>query len=262
MILETLLVLLVVAISYVLFKELTWKALPWPKEALTPPPFQGHRGFWKEGKRENTIDSFRAARERGLKMFELDVRLSKDQIPVVFHDDDLSRIVERKEVVAELKAEELKMFTGAPTLEEVLSDPQLGIFVNIELKTDKAFDGTLEQKTAEVIHRTKSEKRILFSSFNPLALYRMSKLLPNVPRALLATGEDHERNKIYLRRLWLAPFAKIHLLHLDQQYVTKEEVREWTKRGVPVAMWTVNDPKKAEEYLGAGAVSIISDTLH
>ncbi|MNL29700.1 cytoplasmic glycerophosphodiester phosphodiesterase [compost metagenome] len=189
------------------------------------------------------------------------MRLSKDLVPVVFHDDDLKRIVTREEKVAELTAAELKQYAKAPSLEDVLTSADLQIQFNIELKTDKAFDGTLEEKITEVVHRTRTEKRILFSSFNPLALYRLSKLLPNIPRALLATQEKHERNKVYLRRLWLAPFVNIHLLHLDSQFVTAEEVVKWKKRGVPVALWTVNDSTKAKEYLDAGALSIISDEL-
>jgi Glycerophosphoryl diester phosphodiesterase len=248
-------------VLYVIFKEFTWKAQPWPKDSLVVTKYQGHRGYWKGGKQENTMESFSAALERGHQMVELDVRLSKDQVPVLFHDDDLNRLAHRSEHVADLTAAELKQYAQAPSLEEVLGHSHWNLFFNIELKTDKAFDGTLEEKIAEVIQRTGTAKRILFSSFNPLAIYRLSKLLPQIPRALLVTDEDHERNKIYLRRMWLAPFVNLNALHLDSQYVTPADVARWKKRGVPVALWTVNDTAKANDYLKSGAISIISDEL-
>ena len=50
----------------------------------------GHRGARGEAP-ENTLVSFLHAREAGVRHFELDVRLSFDDRPVVIHDDTLLR---------------------------------------------------------------------------------------------------------------------------------------------------------------------------
>lgn len=248
-------------IVFAVYRHFTWQAQAWPVGGLTPPRYQGHRGYWKAGAQENTLASFRAAQDRGLKMVEMDVRLSKDQVVVVFHDNDLQRLGHLQKSVAELTAAELATAAQVCTLAEVFNDSNIPPFLNIELKTDRICDGALEEAVAKLVHTYHAEKRILFSSFNPLAIYRLSKLLPNVPRALLASKETDASNKFYLKHMWFAPYIRLHILHLDYKYVSASELARWKKRRVPVAFWTVNDAQKAQELLDQGAVSIITDTL-
>lgn len=253
--------LLILIVTFLVYRHFTWQAVPWPEGALMPPKYQGHRGYWKEGAQENTLASFESAAKRGLKMVEMDIRLSKDGIPVVFHDTDLKRLANLQKNVSECTALELRTSAQVPTLEEILLSRDIPQFLNIEFKTSKALNGDLEKKAAELIQKHQAEKRILFSSFNPLALWRLSHLLPNVPRALLATKEKDSENKFYLRYLLFAPYVNIHALHLDYHYVDTAQIEKWKQRKVPVALWTVNEKEKAEAYLKAGALSIISDTL-
>lgn len=252
---------IVLLVLFLIYRHFTWKALPWPPGALQPPQYQGHRGYWKAGSQENTMASFEAAAKRGLQMVEMDVRLSRDKIPVVFHDNDLKRLGNVERIVHECTADELRSLAQVPTLEEVLSSQIVPRFLNIELKTDSIFNGELERKVAEVVKKNDFTRRVLFSSFNPLSLWRLGGHLPQVPRALLATQEKEPGNRFYLRQLWLAPYVRIHALHLDSRFVTVDALKKWTKRGVPVALWTVNESAQAEDFLKAGALSIITDTL-
>ncbi|MGZ3769609.1 MAG: glycerophosphodiester phosphodiesterase [Bdellovibrio sp.] len=246
--------------AFLIYRHFTWQALPWPKEALVPPQYQGHRGYWVGGLPENTLLAFEAAEKNGFKMVEMDVRLTEDKVPVVFHDCTLKRIFNLDKKVDDCTVEELRIY-GIPTLEEVLNSKSIPPNLNIELKNPFIFDSTLEEKVAALIKNHKAEGRVVISSFNPLALKRMSSLLPDVPRALLATEEAAPDNRIYLRKLWLAPYVRVHALHLDHRYVSAELIKKWKKRNIPVAVWTVNDRKKAESFLNAGALSVISDYL-
>ncbi len=253
--------LLLLLATILIYRHLTWAALPWPQNSVLPPKYQGHRGYWVDGTRENTLDAFRAAHQKGLQMVEMDVRLSRDSIPVVFHDEDLNRIGNSSEKVSALSASQLREKVGAPSLEEVLQDKHVPHLLNIELKTTALWDGSLEKQVADVINRHHAEGRVIFSSFNPISLWRMSRILPEVPRALLASKVKEPVNRFYLRHLLLAPYVKIHVLHLDHLYVSYEEIKAWKLRRVPVSLWTVNDRDRAEEFLQAGALSIISDRL-
>jgi glycerophosphoryl diester phosphodiesterase len=256
-----LLILLFLVIDVLLYKHFFWKADPWPEGAIKPPPYQGHRGYWKGGAQENTLASFKAAKERGLEMIELDVHLSRDGQVVVFHDRDLQRIANDARNVNQVSAAELKALAQIPTLHEVLTSADVPRYLNIEVKTDQARDRTLEKKVADIIKETSSQTRVLFSSFNPLAIRELHRLLPNVPRALLATKEDDPSNRWYLKMLVLAPYVHANILHLDHRFVSVEELRRYTQRGIPVSFWTVNEQVRADELLGNGAQSIISDTL-
>lgn len=233
----------------------------WPHQALVVPRLQAHRGYWLGGIQENTSEAFREARSRGALMFECDVRLSKDQIPVIFHDEDLTRLGARPDLVSELTAAELRQAANAPTLREVLMDPQVPRLANIELKTKIKVDDALERRVAEVIRQTKSESRVMFSSFNPMSLFRMSMHLPNVPRALLATKEDDPDNSPLLKQMWIAPLFSFHLLHLDHRMVDEKAMSFWRRRRIPVSVWTVNGKDEIQRYLKMGVMSVISDSL-
>lgn len=233
----------------------------WPSQGLVLPRIQAHRGYWIEGAQENTLAAFREAKKRGALMFECDVRLSKDQVPVLFHDENLQRIAGRPETVTEVTAKELKAWANAPTLEEALIDPGSPRFVNIELKSRKRLDDPLERKVADVIKKLKAQNRVLFSSFNPMSLYRVSLHLPQVPRALLVTQNDEAENSILLKRMWLAPFLRFHCLHLDQSMITEESMAFWRRKKVPVAVWTAKSAEDVQKFLRMGAVSVITDAL-
>ena len=233
----------------------------WPSHALVLPRLQAHRGYWLEGAQENTLAAFRAAKAKGALMFECDVRLSRDQVPVIFHDSDLKRLAQKPDLVSDLTAAELKQLAQAPTLREVLLDTSVPRFVNVELKSKEKLDDPLERKVTEVIKSVRAESRVLFSSFNPMSLYRISLHLPDVPRALLVTQEDDPDNSIILKKMWMAPLIRIHLLHLDQKMVTEKSMKVWNEQRMPVAVWTVNGKEQIQSFLRMGAISVISDTL-
>ena len=54
------------------------------------PKLIGHRGV-KNLKPENTLESITKAFDLGLECVEIDVKVSKDSIPLLLHDDTLDR---------------------------------------------------------------------------------------------------------------------------------------------------------------------------
>lgn len=239
---------------------LFWEALPWPKEAFRLPKAQCHRGYRPTGVTENTLEAFSGAASAGAKMVELDTHISGDGVAVVIHDKTIDRTSGRRGVVGEMKAADLKALANAPSLYEVLTDPACaGLFVNIEIKSGSARENGLEEAVAKAVREAKAEGRVLFSSFNPLALRRIARLLPDCPRALLATDEPEEGNKFYLRKMLLAFLARPHMVNYDRRSLTPARAAAFRARKVPFAVWTVNDPAEARKFLAMGAESIISD---
>jgi glycerophosphoryl diester phosphodiesterase/sugar phosphate permease len=240
-----------------------WTPMPWPQGALKFPRYQAHRGFRPDNSvQENTLQAFERARQAGAEMVECDVQLSRDGEVVIFHDKDLVRLAGSSEKVSELTAAELMRKAQAPTLRALLQDEKAVQMVNIELKTSEVFDGRLELAVAKVVSDCEAQGRVLFSSFNPLSLRRISKRLPNVPRALLVSEDRTDPgNKVYLRKMWLGALARPHLLHIDSAMAEPKRIERWIERGIPVAVWTVNDAKVAENLLNLGVRSVISDVL-
>lgn len=67
-----------------------------------------HRGLVQYAP-ENTLEAFQAAIDAGCEGIELDIRLSKDGIPVVFHDKTMNRLTDGTQpgAIADLTAEEI-----------------------------------------------------------------------------------------------------------------------------------------------------------
>jgi glycerophosphoryl diester phosphodiesterase len=232
---------------------------PWPRGALSVPRLQSHRGFHITGLQENTLVAFREARAQGALMVETDVRLSKDQVPVLCHDEDIGRFSTSADPVSLMTVNELKEKARLSTLQELLSDEKSPRLVNIELKSKAIVEDALERRVAEVVRRSRAQNRVLFSSFNPFSLYRISLHLPDVPRALLVTPEEDKDNSIFLRRLLIAPLFSFHLLHLDQKMLTESSMALWRRKKIPVSVWTVNGKQNIQRYLQMGCLSVISD---
>jgi glycerophosphoryl diester phosphodiesterase len=108
---------------------------------------------------------------------------------------------------------------------------------------------------------TQSESRVMFSSFNPVSLWKVASYAPKIPRALLVSSDPSEDNRIYLRKMWTAPLLSIHTLNLDQALINDELLQIFKSNEVPVVAWTVNDQKQAHDLFKKGVSSIISDQI-
>lgn len=73
--------------------------------------------------RENTLPSLRSALRAGADAVEIDVRLTRDGVPVLLHDPTLKRLWGHRDPVAGLTAERLRRLTadGVPTLHDALT---------------------------------------------------------------------------------------------------------------------------------------------
>ncbi|MEV0221097.1 glycerophosphodiester phosphodiesterase [Streptomyces sp. NPDC050704] len=81
--------------------------------------------------RENTIDSLRSALQRGADAVEIDVRLTRDDVPVLLHDETLKRLWEQDRPLLSLSSDEVRGLTsgGVPTLQEALKSADDGRFM-------------------------------------------------------------------------------------------------------------------------------------
>lgn len=216
-----------------------------------------HRGCsWKYP--ENTLPAFAAAADiSGIAGIELDVQLSKDGVPVVFHDETLDRLMEQGGrlcgyTAAELKAmrfrdwqaEEKQADNGLPveipTLEEVLlllAGKLRGgeLSLNIELKNGvNAYEG-MEEKVLALVKQYDVLPHVVFSSFNGDSLCRLKKLEP-----LCRVGILNRDMEVCMR------FAKEHGAEALHPYVGSVTGAETTSgilpADMPVRAWNSEEP--------------------
>lgn len=231
----------------------------WPEHSFALPKFQSHRGYCKSGLQENTIESLSEAKKLGFQMAEFDVLLSRDGIPVLFHDLSLSRIAKKNIMVRDLDLQDLKELANVASLKEILQSKQVPDFLNIEIKSADFLKDPLTDAVCDVVRETKSQSRIVISSFNPWCLLKLKLNLPDVPLALLASNEPVKKNYMYLRRMWTVPILRPHLLHLDHEMLNEDFLSLVRQNDLRVASWTVNDSYRADYLIRSGICSIITD---
>ena len=166
------------------------------KKTLKLPKLIGHRGV-KDLCPENTLESISKAFNTGLSYVEIDVKISKDKIPILLHDDTLDRTTNGSGPAIDYNYDEIKKLDAGkffynkntnifiPKLEDVLS---LCINnngnLNIELKPNKYFE---KENTYQIYKLTKNLRQIdiFFSSFDIISILEISKLYPQSFRSFL-----------------------------------------------------------------------------
>jgi|GEM_PF-2233084 len=240
-----------------------------------------HRGFGKRGKiAENSLEAFGAATKLGFVGHELDVRLSRDKTVMIFHGPDLSTTTDGHGLIEDTdfsdiralncgnylsKEEPAKSQRGKkpktcaiPTLEEYLAKFGKTCFTNIEIKREwfNIKDG-LEDKAIGLVRQFQCEKKVVFSSFNLLSVYRLRTRQPNI-----LVGQLIDRQRIAW--LWIPlciRFLKPDSIHLHSDMATEKWVRYIKNHDCGVAVWGVNDKTKLENLVNLGVEFLITDNM-
>ena len=149
------------------------------------------------GRIENSPLAIKAAVAAGYGI-EVDLQLSKDGVPMVFHDENLDRLTDQSGPVNARTAAELGniRLTGStdtiPTLAEVLTLINGKVPLLIEIKDQSLVmgptDGLLEAATAEVLKGYTGDVALM--SFNPASVAHMAKLAPHLPRGITTSAYD------------------------------------------------------------------------
>jgi len=130
----------------------------WIHEHAGPPLAIAHRGASAYAY-DNTMRAFQVAHQLGADMWEVDVRLTSDGVPVAFHDEDLQKTCGLSSLVSELTANELIALTKAAGREAPLfSDVarlagELGAGIYLDAKEARAASLSMEHLLANRIEK-------------------------------------------------------------------------------------------------------------
>lgn len=229
------------------------------------PRLQSHRGYWVNGLQQNSLSSIKEAFRLGYKIAEFDVRLTADNVAVLFHDEGYNSNLIFKTDYIKFKSLIANDFPELSKLEDVFQwmnfqikkDNQFDFKLNIEIKSKRIFDSRLENEIFELIEKYELADFILISSFNPFSLFKVRLRLPLIHRALLVTHS--EESNFLLNSMILNIFAKPDLLHLRWNDFD-ESIESLVKKNIPVVLWTVNDLVDIKKYEGLIS-GVISDRI-
>ena len=222
-----------------------------------------HRGV-SGLERENTCAAFVAAGNRSYFGVETDIHRTADGRYIVFHDDNLTRLLGDGRVVEEMRFDELRALRLTDLDGNARGDlllPTLEEYVHICKKYDK--DCVLEIKNhfepedidnvIAIIRGIGWLERTVFISFDlPNMICIREKLPQQRAQYLVSTfGDD------------LLDILTSHHLDLDIKYssLSAEQVRACHEAGIKVNVWTVNEAADAERLAGYGVDFITSNIL-
>ena len=222
-----------------------------------------HRGV-SGLERENTCSAFVAAGNRSYFGVETDIHRTADGRYIVYHDDNLVRLLGDERVVEEMTFDELRALRLTDLDGHARGDlllPTLEEYVHICKKYDK--DCVLEIKNhfepedidnvIAIIRGIGWLERTIFISFDLPNMICIRERLPQQRAQYLVStfGDD------------LLDILTGHHLDLDIKYssLSAEQVRACHEAGIKVNVWTVNEAADAERLAGYGVDFITSNIL-
>ena len=203
-----------------------------------------HRGDWRRAP-ENSLRAFVAALEvANCDGLEFDVRLSRDGVPVCYHDDTLRRVHGDDRRVAAVPVAELEAL-GVVTLAETLGAVPRRAFLDVELKGDHgraAFD-------VLVAGRGPGLERAVVSSFEPATLNRIGGLAPTWGRWLNTANAD-------AATIATAVDLGCRGISVEWHVLDRAAIDGARSAGLEVAAWTVRRRPTAARLERLGVVAI------
>ena len=219
--------------------------------------YYAHRGLHdnETDAPENSMAAFRKAVEAGYGI-ELDVQVTKDKLPVVFHDFTLQRVCGQEGKVCDYTYEELQKFhlckssETIPLFEEVLKLVDGKVPLIVELKVELT-DLSVCEKADALLRKYKG--LYCMESFNPLAVFWYRRHHKEVVRgqlaeAFLRTGEFKGPLYFILQNLLLNFLTKPDFVaynHKHANVLSRRICRGFY--GNMAAAWTIKSQKELEE---------------
>jgi glycerophosphoryl diester phosphodiesterase len=204
--------------------------------------------------------AYKAAIDDGADGFECDVRLTKDNQVILWHDPDMQRVAGKSVRIADSNFSEIKrLYPQTMTLEELLilardSKKELAI----ETKHPVPSGSAVEKKVMELLQQEKQEAQVSVMSFSWLALENIRRIDPHQQTVALLRDKFSFAMRRFTSAQAIGPgiSAFRNKPHLNQDprklFVwtvdTADDVRFCADNGVDVLI--TNTPSYARSVLG------------
>ena len=222
----------------------TWD---FPPGSLELPLIIAHRGDLCAAP-ENTLAAFQRARDAGADGVELDVRLTRDDQLVVFHDRGLERTSNGRGPVDHLTLKEIRSLDvgswfgpafkgeGAPTLDEVFETLPHDYLINVEMKVIIKGMKLIAHRVAETIAHHTRWASTLVASFNPVALYHLRRMEPRISRGYIWS----KSHPYPIRSRWLSPLVHAQWYDPANDSYNQKTHRKFQMQGSRVLAWDLD----------------------
>ena len=220
------------------------------------PKIIAHRGVTRNDQ-ENTLPAYHQAFSEGADGLEIDVRLSKDEKPIIFHDEDTSRLFKKNLEIKNTTFFELKALGNnenrIPLLDEVLDFLPQNKECFIEIKSDA--------NTVPFLDKLKIEKKnITFLSFDKNVVLALKKRFPNK----LVFQSFH---MLQIERYGIKKILEFYKngnsdgLSIDIRGLSNKTIDKILEKKIDLIIWTLNSMERLKELSKKNIRAIITDEV-
>ena len=231
------------------------------------PKFIGHRGACGIAP-ENTMSSMLKAKTLGLNFVEVDVKITKDKVPVLLQDETLDRTTNGSGLCCDFTFNELQKLDAGIWFNEnyknekilsldkcidFVSNNQMGI--NIELKPNLGKEKENVISVKKILETKKNINKYFISSFDKLSLKYASEILSGIPRGYLINNNHTSLSEI----VKICNKYNCFSIGLNIDYLNSEIVKFFKKNNLVVTIFSVNEINIAKNIFSWGADSVFTD---
>jgi glycerophosphoryl diester phosphodiesterase len=229
---------------------------------------------------ENTLAAFQKAIDDGAEGLEFDVRLSKDDAVVVFHDATLGRLTAKKNLVSSLTAAELQKidvgswfkerkanhsnddFSGEtiPTLKALLNFlKDFKGLIYIELKCREADTEKLSKAVCETISDSPLLPQMIVKSFQLEVIPHVRYFCRDVKTAALFAPKIMTILRKEKRLVNIAHELGADMISVHFSLATRKLMKKAEKKNLPVTIWTADNPRWIKRAFDLGLFAVITN---
>jgi len=245
-----------------------------------------HRGFGNLAP-DNSLFAVEQAMTAGMDGVDVDGQFTADSELVVFHDLSVDRLTSDTGRVTGKTLKEMEALDLGPKFDAALTGAYVHTFEDfvvavkgkgilmVELKVPSAKRSGIEERAVEIIRKHGAQADVVLSSFNPLVLWRIKKIDPNIKTALIFMDTNWNPELVAeikkgdevdlpwpLRQEWIRrgirKLVRPDLLSINVA-VDPRVTDRLIAKGWPVFLWTPDEPGDIQAALNKRPYGVISN---
>lgn len=208
---------------------------------------------------ENTLSAIEQAIRDGADYIEIDVQITADGVPVLWHDSDMKRVFGLKERISEVTYDDIRNRDAGSWFDDAFGNERVatlaqaiesvrgraGLFV--DLKPDRNTPN-LTRAVVELLQNKDFVEGTVVAAADWTTLQEVRRLEPELKTALLA--------QFVIGPLWEDNYD---ILGLRMNRATPAAVARAHRDGNELHVWTVNQPVAMSRFVDMGVDNIITD---
>lgn len=240
---------------------------------------------------DNSLKSALKSINEGFPGVDIDVQMTKDGELVVFHDLSVDRLTDSTGKVKELNLSDLTKLDLGKKFSTTTNDYFVSSFdtfvakvvgnggkISAELKVTGIGDTGMEQKAIDIVQKYNAYDKVIFSSFNPLVLYRLKHIDPNIKTMYIFMDtnwnedllkeikkEDYVSLPWILRQEWIRVGIRkiIKPDYLSVNYkVDSQTIKKLLNLGYPIFIWTPESKEDLQNVIDLKPFGIYTDNQY